>query len=154
MLLQAPGDTDYRTLAASQIDTAGDTYQGFVNVTGIIDAAGPGAYRVANVQAGTEKSDGELAGWWLVVAYDDPAAPSRNLSVFDGLQNVGSGSPGVVIPLSGFTTPHTGPVNSTVGLVAYEGDLGTLGDGATIQGGKGPPTALSKAVNPASNLFN
>ena len=53
-------------------------------------------------------------------------------------------------------------MTSTVGIVAYEGDLGTLGDGAAIQGGSGTFTALSNAVNPGppatsasnSNVFN
>ena len=53
-------------------------------------------------------------------------------------------------------------MTSTVGVVAYEGDLGTLGDGAAIQGGSGAFTALSNAVNPGppatsasnSNVFN
>ena len=88
-----------------------------------------------------------------MVAYGDPNAPSRNLSIFDGLQNVSS-SGNVTIPLSGFQTPLSGPVTSTVGMVAYEGDLGTTGDGASIQGGSGSFTALSNAVNPASNVFN
>ena len=58
------------------------------------------------------------------------------------------GSSGTVtIPLSGFQTPLSGPVNSTVGIVAYEGDLGTPGDGAQIQGPTGAFTALSNAVN-------
>ncbi len=53
-------------------------------------------------------------------------------------------------------------MTSTVGLVAYEGDLGTVGDSAAIQGGSGAFTALSNAVNPGppatsasnSNVFN
>ena len=77
------------------------------------------------------------------------------------MQSVGS-SATVTIPLSGFQTPLTGPVTSTVGVVAYEGDLGTPGDGAAIQGGSGAFTALSNAVNPGppatsasnSNVFN
>ncbi len=89
-----------------------------------------------------------------------PAAPSRNLSVFDGMQSVGSGT--VTIPLSGFQTPLSGPVTSTVGVVAYEGDLGTDGDGAAIQGESGTFMPLSNAVNPGppatsasnSNGFN
>ena len=42
------------------------------------------------------------------MAYGDGASPPRNLSVFDGLQHVGSSSPGVIIPLSGFRTPSSG----------------------------------------------
>ena len=107
----------------------------------IVAAAGAGTYWTANVQLGTGLSDSSSGGWALVVAYGDPNAPSRNLSVFDGLQNVSSTGT-VTIPLSGFQTPLSGPVTSTVGLVAYEGDLGTTGDGAQIQGGSGAFTAL------------
>ncbi len=154
VLFKAPGDSDYRSLTASQVDDASTQYQGFVDVTGIVGAAGPGTYTTANVQVGTGRSDSGSGGWALVVAYGDPAAPSRNLSVFDGMQSVGSSST-VLIPLSGFQTPLSGPVASTVGLVAYEGDLGTPGDGAQIQGR--PPayvSPLSNAVNLANNVFN
>ena len=100
------------------------------------------------MQLGTGLSDSSSGGWALVVAYGDPAAPSRNLSVFDGLQNVSSTGT-VTIPLSGFQTPLSGPVTSAVGIVAYEGDLGTTGDGAQIQGAAGF-SALANAVNPAT----
>ena len=154
VLLRAPGDADYRTVRATQpVDTAGETYQHFLDVTDIVRAAGTGEYVVANVQAGTGRSDGQLAGWTLVVAYGDGASPPRNLSVFDGLQQVGSNSPGVTIPLTGFRTPSSGAVRSKVGVVAYEGDRGTTGDGLTLQGAAGPVT-LTNAVNPATNAFN
>ena len=161
VLFKAPADTAYRSLTASQVDDSSTQYQGFVNVTGIVDAGGPGSYTTANVQLGTGLSDSGSGGWALVVAYGDAAAPSRNLSVFDGMQTV-TGNGTVTIPLGGFQTPLSGPVTSTVGLVAYEGDLGTLGDGAAIQGGSGAFTGLSNAVNPGppatsasnSNVFN
>jgi hypothetical protein len=159
VLFKAPGDTSYRSLTASQVDSASTQYQDFVNVTPIVDAAGAGTYTTANVQVGTGQSDSSEGGWALVVAYGDPAAPSRNLSVFDGMQAVGSTS--VTIPLSGFQTPLSGPVTSTVGVVAYEGDLGTAGDGAQIQRASGSFSALNNAVNPgsdtvasANNVFN
>ena len=55
-----------------------------------------------------------------------------------------------------------GPGELDRGIVAYEGDLGTTGDGAQLQGGSGAFTALSNAVNPGppatspsnSNVFN
>ena len=84
VLFKAPGDADYRSLTASQVDDSSTQYQGFVNVTPIVAAAGPGTYTTANVQLGTGLSDSSSGGWALVVAYGDPAAPSRNLSVFDG----------------------------------------------------------------------
>ena len=123
VLFKAPGDTGYRSLTASQVDDSSTQYQGFVNVTGIVAAAGAGTYWTANVQLGTGLSDSSSGGWALVVAYGDPNAPSRNLSVFDGLQNVSS-TGNVTIPLSGFQTPLSGPVNSTVVLSDYEGTSG------------------------------
>jgi uncharacterized repeat protein (TIGR01451 family) len=152
VLFKAPGDAGYRSLTASQVDNSSTQYQGFVNVTGVVAAAGAGTYWTANVQLGTGLSASSSGGWALVVAYGDPNAPSRNLTVFDGLQTV-SGSGAVTIPLSGFQTPLSGPVTSTVELIAYEGDLGTTGDGAQIQGASGF-TALSNAANPANNVFN
>lgn len=124
-------------------------------MTSFVNGAGGGEYTVANVQAGTGLNDAQLGGWTLVVAYRDPAAPPRNLSVFDGLKNVGSSGPGVAIDLAGFRTPSSGPVRSKVGIVAYDGDFGTTGDGASLQGPAGtPPVALTDAANPASNVFN
>ena len=108
---------------------------------------------MANVQRARAAATGEFAGWTLVVAYGDGASPPRNLSVFDGLQQVGSSSPGVTIPLSGFRTPSSGAVRSKVGVVVYEGDRGTTGDGLTLQGATGRVT-LTNAVNPATNAFN
>ena len=160
VLLNAPGDSGYQALTASQVDDSSTQYQGFVDVTSIVAAAGAGTYTTANVQLGTGLSDSSSGGWALVVAYGDPAAPSRNLSVFDGLQNVSS-SGNVTIPLSGFQTPLTGPVTSTVGIVAYEGDLGTTGDGAQIRNAAGAFQTLGNAINPGSdtvasrnNVFN
>ncbi len=60
----------------------------------------------------------------------------------------------MTIGLSGFRTPNVGPVNSSVGVLAYEGDFGTTGDGASIRNGAGGFTALSNAANPVNNLFN
>jgi hypothetical protein len=147
VLLKAPGDADYRSLTASQVDDSSTQYQGFVNVTGIVDAAGSGSYTTANVQLGTGLSDSSSGGWALVVAYGDPAAPSRNLSVFDGLQNVGSSST-VTIPLSGFQTPLTGPVTSTVGVVAYEA---TWGPPATARRSRVPPGRSARSRTPPTH---
>ena len=90
-----------------------------------MQAAGAGTYSVANVQAGT--GGDRYAGWTLVVAYSDPTQPPRNLTVDDGFVTVSSGSPPITIPVSGFKTPPTGPVRTTVGFVAYEGDAGLTG---------------------------
>ena len=99
-------------------------------MTSMVQAAGAGTYSVANVQAGT--GGDRYAGWTLVVAYQDPTQPPRNLTVDDGLVTVQSGSPPITIPVSGFRTPPSGPVRTTLGFVAYEGDAGLTGDSATL----------------------
>ncbi len=75
VLLQAPGAASYSSLAAEVDDSTAikGSYVGFVDVTPIVAAAGAGDYRVADVQAGTGKD--RYAGWSLLVAYGDPAAP-------------------------------------------------------------------------------
>jgi uncharacterized repeat protein (TIGR01451 family) len=146
----APPGGSYTAITASQVDTstvAPTRYQGFADVTSLVAAAGSGTYAVANVQAGT--GNDRYGGWALVVAYHDQTLPARNLVVFDGYQRVSAANPTVDIPVSGFITPLTGPVHTTLGFIAYEGDNGMVGDTAKLDA-----TTLTDAVNPATNFFN
>jgi uncharacterized repeat protein (TIGR01451 family) len=123
-------------------------------VTGRVAAAGNGDYWVGEVQAAT--GNDRDAGWALVVAYRDTAQPARNLTIFDGFTSVTSGTGAVAINLSGFRTPPAGPVRTTLGVVAFEGDRGSTGDSLTLN-----TTLLKDAANPgpppstvAANFFN
>ena len=89
------------------------------------------------------------AGWSLVVAYANPADPPRNLTVFDGYLAVESGKASVTADVDGFLTPRTGPVRTSVGAVAWEGDANLVGDQMLLNG-----KALSNNANPATNAFN
>jgi uncharacterized repeat protein (TIGR01451 family) len=144
---KVPGSTTYATISATTLDNdaASTAFQGFADVTSLVSAAGVGTYTTANVQAGLGAD--RYAGWTMVVAYSDPNGTMKNLSVFDGFQTV-SGTD-VSIPVSGFLTPPTGPVNSTIGVVAYEGDAGTAGDKLTVNG-----TVITDATNATTNFFN
>ncbi len=122
-------------------------YQVFHNVTELVRRAGSGVYTVADVQSGT--GEDRYAGWSLIVAYEAPADPPRNLTVFDGLQSVTLGKPGVTIPISGFQTPLSGPGRTRLGFVAYEGDFGYTGDSAALNG-----RLLTDTLNPQKNFFN
>ena len=148
-VLLAPPGAGYQTLSAAVDESAGiaGAYQGFVDVTSQVTAAGAGVYTVAGVESATGVD--RYAGWALVVAYRDDTEPPRNLSVFDGLQSVGAGDPPLSIPVSGFETPETGAVRTRVGVVAYEGDRGASGDRARLNG-----RLLSDAANPETNFFN
>lgn len=150
--LRTPGSSAYTgvTAAGADVDTAaiavGGGYAAFADVTAIVSAAGAGTYTVADLQTGT--GGNAFAGWSLVVAYANPDEPLRNLSVFDGLQVV-SGSQQIDIPLSGFKTPSTGAVRTTVGVVAAEGDAGLAGDYLTVNENR-----LTDAVHPSNNTEN
>ena len=115
-------------------------------MTAQVQAAGAGSYSVANVQAGT--GGDRYAGWSLVVAYQDPGQPPRDLTIDDGFVTVSSGTPPITIPVSGFRTPPSGPVTTTLGFVGYEGDSGLTGDSASLNG-----TTLSDGASPAGNFW-
>ncbi len=148
--LKVPGSSSYSSVTASQVDTGaianGSGYTAFADVTSEVVGARGGDYTVANVQTAT--GGNVAAGWTLVVAYADEQEPLRNLAVFDGLKVV-SGSTFVDIPLSGFKTPTSGTVNTTVGVVAAEGDAGISGDYLTLN-----EKTLADAVHPANNTEN
>lgn len=155
---RTPASGAYTTVTATQIDTndaalggqTGTRYQGFADVTALVQAGGAGTYTVANVQAGTGAD--RYAGWSLVIVRTDPAADLRNLTVFDGYQSV-SGALTPSATISGFLTPVTGAVSATLGAVSYEGDLGLVGDQVQMQSGV-LTTLLSDAANPVDNVFN
>ncbi len=136
----------YTAMTATQLDVTGTAYQGFIDVTARVQAGGNGAYTVANVQSTTGAT--YFAGWALAVAYRLASNPSRNLVVEDGYAQVAAGAT-VTIPVSGFLTPPGGIVNTRLGVVTGEGDLGLTGDAFQING-----TTLSDAANPADNFFN
>ncbi len=146
--LATPTNTNYVTVTATRVDVNGLDYQGFADVTALVQAAGSGVYTLANVQAIT--GTGRYVGWSLVVAYADETEPLRNLAVFDGYGSLNSANtPSTTIVLNGFVTPASGPVTATIGLVTYEGDRGVAGDAAQLNG-----VTLSNTVNPANDFFN
>ena len=106
-------------------------YQGYLDVAAQVKAAGSGTYWVGDIQAGPGID--RYAGWSLIVAYRNPAAPLRDLHIFHGFSNV-SGTDTTTIPIGGFLTPAAGTVSSAVGVVAWEGDRGTVGDAMQFGG--------------------
>jgi uncharacterized repeat protein (TIGR01451 family) len=139
----------YATITATQLDqdaTTSQNYQGFRDVTALVRAGGSGNYFVANVQR--ELATARYAGWTLVVVLYNQASLPRSLAVYDGYARVFTGVP-VSIAVSGLNTPPAGAVNTQLGIVGYEGDLGIVGDVLQLNA-----TTISDAQNPASNPFN
>lgn len=137
----------YVTLTAAQTDASGQSYKCFADVTARVQAGLNGTYRAANVYS-TPNQTNVHGGWSLVVVYALAGQPPRNLVVYDGWALV-SGTTTVNINVSGFVTPPAGAVNSKLGVVAWEGDLGYTGDSFRLNG-----TPLADGVNPSTNFFN
>ncbi|MBT2748952.1 MULTISPECIES: DUF11 domain-containing protein [unclassified Lysobacter] len=163
--LRTPGAAAYSALSADELLTnsagafGGSAYQGFDDVTALVRAAGNGVYTVANVQT-TQRALGasgsSWGGWSLVVAYRDPAQTvPRNLNIYDGLLSASDASVPVDIAFSGFITPATGPVNSTLGLLGWDGDETTDGS-AGLQFGRNTASLsnVSNGANPVNNFWN
>lgn len=139
-------------VTATQVDEINDSngvaYQATLDVTALVQAAGSGTYTLANVQSSAGGVN-NYAGWSLVVAVADPSAPARNLTVFSGFATVRDTDPNVTLTVSGFLTPPSGPVRTTLGAITYEGDLSSTGDAFRLNG-----TSITDALNPADNAFN
>ena len=80
----SPGASSESSNTSNGVD-----YESFADVTSRVAAAGSGTYTVANVQASAGPTS--YAGWALVVAYQAPGLPLRNLTVFDGYASINSG---------------------------------------------------------------
>ena len=130
--------------------SAVEGYQAYLDVTQVVRDAGSGTYTVGNVQSADDVSNA-FAGWSLVVAVSDPTAPMRNLSIFRGFSEIANqaGSTAVSFDVSGFLTPPSGTVVTTLGAVTYEGDRGLSGDQFSLNGHK-----LSDGLNPETDVFN
>ncbi len=147
---RVPGAAAYQTITADEIfgpnTSSNRAYQGFADVTGLVQRAGAGDYWTGDVVAAT--GNDRYAGWALTVVYAAPGLPLRNLTVFDGFNMVTSGRP-QTIKVSGFQAPLSGPVDTQLSMVVYEGDPSQTGDYTKLNN-----TQLATAVSPGSNFFN
>ncbi len=147
----------YQNISAdnSQLNTTGYTsYHNFKDITSIVTAAGTNArFTVANVPFVNNGSSNNWGSWTIVVVYGNQLQNMRQLTVFDGLANV-SGSNVVNVPVSGFLTPPTGPVNFELGTYVHDGDRGLTGDQLLFSGNGGPFINISDAMNTSTNVFN
>ena len=152
---QTPAGTYERITSQIPLDTFENNnqiaYQGFAEVTALVQAGGSGPYVGADVQ--TEADENGYGGWALVVVFASPAFPTRNLIVFDGFANVSQGegpaAETVETTITGFLTPLTGAFTTRVGMVVYEGDADLKGDQFRVNS-----INVGDAANPSKNFFN
>ncbi len=131
-------------------------YQNTANVTATVRQFGTGTYRVSGFDSQPivdQAIDDTFAAWTLVVVYDRPADPVRNVTLFDGLDFVDLGG-SAQVNLSGFLVPTMG-FDAKLGVVAYEGDDGGTGDSLAFKARSAPfASLLGDALNPTTNFFN
>ncbi|AJE83460.1 MULTISPECIES: hypothetical protein [Streptomyces] len=130
-----------------------DAFQASADVTRLVRAAGPGQYTVAQVNVASGRSRaGTWGGWTLVVAYENPREPRRELGLWDGFAAFDAAHPSHTVPLTGVAVPKG--ARGTAGFVAYNGDRGTRGDSLALSTGRGPGVLLSGPADPADDLLN
>jgi len=105
---------------------------------------------VGNVQ--TSLGVDKAAGWSVIVVYENADSELRHVQILGGLGVVAKRS-GSVVGISGFQTPSNGPVNSALGVVAFDGDLGDATDSIYMTQGNSQ-TLLADAQNPNNNIAN
>jgi len=132
-------------------------YQSTADVTSLVVAAGEGPYRVSGVDTldltadtgdpANDNPNHAIAAWYMVVFYELDGDPSRNLSLFDGLEFTNSSNPQNV-EITGFLVPNSG-YDAKLGVVTFEGEAEHNGDSFSFNG-----TPLENALNPVDNFFN
>lgn len=148
-----PGIKDVDNLGANH-----SPYMNYANVTQLLQTLGDnpsGQYTVANVVATLgKKPGGSLAGWTMVIIYENPNEPNRYISTYDGFAAIGKNTQ-ATFSFDGFkTVPAPLPVNATIGVSAMEGDRTT---GPQLRFRANPTdswTQLFNTINPSSNFFN
>ncbi|HXH77399.1 DUF11 domain-containing protein [Nocardioides sp.] len=145
---RTPGSSTYVTVTDPLVDnqsSATNDYSAYSDVTALVQAAGAGTYWGADVVAATGVD--RYAGWSLVVAIEDPAAPLRDLTVFTGYAVVDTTGK-IDTTVSGFLTAPSGAVGAKFGGVTYEGDNGLTGDSFQVNASR-----LADAQSPSVNFY-
>ncbi|MFE1194920.1 DUF3344 domain-containing protein [Streptomyces olivaceoviridis] len=155
VLLAGPGGA-YKevladTLEGHRVAADANAFQASADVTRLVRESGPGLYTVAQINIATGRSAaGAWGGWTLVVAYENPAEPVRELALWDGFQTLDTP---VDVRLTGMRVPAR--AGGRVGLVAYDGDRGSAGETLTLSvGPRRTPVALRDSANPPDDVLN
>ncbi|MCP5507697.1 MAG: DUF4347 domain-containing protein [Chlamydiales bacterium] len=158
VLFKTPTNSDYVEITADQLDQGNgqNYYDAYADVTSLVDTAGLGDYYVANIQAsqGTTLTVPAYSGWSLIIVYEDPAQTTyHNLTVYDGFVRVSGATP-QNFAISGFNTPASGAINSSLAIFSYEGDSGDTNPGFAGDTFRIDGTLVGNTLNPTTDFFN
>lgn len=128
-----------------------DFFSGFADVTALIAGNGNGIYTFSGLTVNTGAPhcavSAVLAGWSLVIVYEDPAEDLRAVNLFDGFQFFRGNA--ITLTPNNFRVP-VAPINGQFTVITWEGDpqnSGRLGgfserltfNGALLDDGLIPP---------------
>ncbi|MFG2877610.1 DUF3344 domain-containing protein [Streptomyces sp. NPDC048337] len=141
------------TVMGHRTDAGSDAYQASADVTPLVRKGGAGMWTVAQMNIAMGNSEvGAWGGWTLVVAYEHPKEPVRRISLWDGFEGLAAGAADGLVDLDGLDAPAGSA--GRVGVVAYDGDRGVLGDSLTVTADSGRRVSLSDAENPFNDVMN
>lgn len=157
------GTESYQTVTANSddiyypSDAYGNMYAAYTEVTDYVKTHGLGEYTVADValREGNGTATGFYGGWGMVIVYENSAMNWRDVTIFDGYAYVpGSTTYSAELPVSGFNTAQSGPINMKLGMMAGEGDRTIAGDYFQIIDQNSNYVDLAHAGNDTNNFFN
>ena len=161
---KGPGATNYTELVANPGNiyypdgTYGNMYSAYIEVTDYVNTHGIGEYTLADMALieGNGGPTGYYGGWGMIVVYENSVMKWRDITVFDGHAYVqGNATVNYELPVSGFQTAQSGPINMKLGLMAGEGDVGISGDYFQIRDWQDNNwITLNHSGNSTSNFFN
>jgi uncharacterized repeat protein (TIGR01451 family) len=127
-------------------------YYCYKDITNLVRQGGTGTYWAANLVNQTGAT-GLCGGWSIIVIYNDPALPLRNLTIFRGISAINATNPQNINITGFFTPPSPAAVNLKLGVYSFEGDRGTAGDSLKFNGA-GTFLSVTNLKNTADNAFN
>ncbi|MGW7455254.1 DUF3344 domain-containing protein [Streptomyces sp. NPDC054787] len=157
VLVAEPGGSYKEVLADTvmghRTDAGSDAYQASADVTPLVRKGGAGMWTVAQLNIAMGHSDvGAWGGWTLVVAYEHPQEPVRRISLWEGFEGLAARAGDGTVRIEGLDAPAGSA--GRVGVVAYDGDRGTLGDSLTVTADSGRRVSLSDGENPFNDVMN
>lgn len=170
--IKYPGKQSYTTINDGKIihdyyrdsESLFQQYSCYKDITSdILNLENPiGTYTVANIPATTTSvnddptlGNGLAGGWTMVVIYQDDTKPRKRFYVYDGFVNIDSKAKPVAFSFNNFQTIPNGSVHGKIGVIAYEGDKGIIGDRFQVMSNEtNKYKSLADGINPMNNFFN
>ncbi|MEV6679931.1 DUF3344 domain-containing protein [Streptomyces erythrochromogenes] len=141
------------TVMGHRTDAGSDAYQASADVTPLVRKGGAGMWTVSQLNIAMGHSEvGAWGGWTLVVAYEHPQEPLRRISLWDGFESLAARAGDGTVEIEGLDAPAGSA--GRAGVVAYDGDRGTLGDSLTVTADSGRRVSLSDSENPFNDVMN